>query len=186
MSDRHRHDRPAYIDRTRWQIWKHAVNAAFHTAFKKMETLTLDWGILENSIGPRVRLLRNTLYSGSISVSEPYGLPTGALTVMALVSANPGSSQSALALQAGITGPSLVGIIDELEKRDLVARVRSTEDRRRNMVVLTDNGKQSMGELFKTVAPIEAPIREALGDKDMQRLTALLDKAIAALTDPVE
>lgn len=114
-------------------------------------------------------------------MSEPFGLPTGSLTVMALVDANPGSSQATLATQAGITGPSLVGIIDELEKRGLVSRERSTEDRRRNMLVLSPDGKALMDSLFAEVDQIEAPIREELGTKDMAQLARLLDRAIAAM-----
>lgn len=100
---------------------------------------------------------------------------------MALVDANPGSSQSALAAQAGVTGPSLVGIIDELEKRGLGTRTRSTEDRRRNMLVLSADGKAMMDSLFAEVNGIEAPIRGALGAKDMAVLARLLDRAIAAM-----
>ena len=45
----------------------------------------LDWGILAGSVGPRVRLLRNVLSARSIVVSAPYELPTGSLTVLALL-----------------------------------------------------------------------------------------------------
>lgn len=128
-----------------------------------------------------MRLLRNSLGALSIAVSEPFGLPTGSLTVMALVDANPGSSQAALAAQAGITGPSLVGIIGDLEKRGLVTRERSTEDRRRNMLVLSDDGKAMLDSLFAEVNGIEAQIRDELGTKDMAQLAQLLDRAIEAM-----
>ena len=141
----------------------------------------MHWGVLVNSVGPRMRLLRNYLQSRSIAVSEPYGLPLGSLTVMSLISGNPGSSQKQLADWAGITGPGLVGIVDDLEGRGLVTRIRSQEDRRRNELVLTDDGKTTMASLFTVVTEIEAPIRDALGDKDMATLVRLLDKAIAAL-----
>lgn len=146
-----------------------------------MGVSTLDWGILTNSLGPRIRLLRNNLNGASISASQPFDLPTGSLTVMALVAANPGSSQADLAVQAGITGPSLVGIIDELEKRGLVARERSAQDRRRNMLVLSDEGQSTLEALFGEVTMIEGSIRDALGEKDMAQLNNLLDRAIAAL-----
>ncbi len=141
----------------------------------------MDWGILSNSIGPRVRLLRNALYARSMEVSEPFGLPTGSLTVIALISANPGSSQSELAHWAGITGPSLVGIIDDLEKRGIVTRERSSKDRRRNMLVLTAEGEQTMHNLFAEVTQIEKPLREELGKKDMALLVSLLERATAAV-----
>lgn len=141
----------------------------------------LDWGILDGSVGPRIRLLRNALQAASLDASVPWGLPTGSLTVMALVAANPGSSQAGLANMAGITGPSLVGILDELEQRGLVSRTRDAVDRRRNVLGLTATGEATMAELFATVTGIEAAIREELGEAGMTQLKALLDRAIAAL-----
>ena len=141
----------------------------------------MDWGILGGSIGPRVRLLRNTLNAGSLVQSEPHGLPTGSLTVMALIAANPGCSQVQLAAMAGITGPSLVGIVAELENRGLLSRERDSADRRRNMVVLTPAGREKMETLFAAVTLIEQPLRDALGADGMAQLIALLDQALAAL-----
>lgn len=128
-----------------------------------------------------MRLLRNTLAAGSVAVSEPYGLPTGSLTVLALIAANPGCSQVQLAAMAGITGPTLVGIVAELESRGLLTRQRDKADRRRNVVVLTAEGQEMMETLFAQVTQIEAPVRAALGPQDMACLAAMLDRAIAAL-----
>lgn len=140
----------------------------------------LDWGILGGSVGPRVRLLRNALSARSIAVSAPHGLPTGSLTVLALIAANPGSSQTALATRAGLNKSALVGIVDQLEKRGLVERERVATDRRRYEVVVTDKGEQTMHELFALVTEEEHQIREALGPKDMATLLALIDRAIEA------
>jgi DNA-binding MarR family transcriptional regulator len=128
-----------------------------------------------------VRLLRNALNAGSLTVSEPFGLPTGSLTVMTLIAANPGSSQAELAAMAGITGPSLVGLLDELEKRGLLSRRRDAVDRRRNVLVLTEAGEETRDRLFATVSVIEEPIRAELGENGLHELTLLLDRAIAAL-----
>lgn len=141
----------------------------------------LEWGILAESVGPRVRLLRNALTARSIAVSAPYDLPTGSLTVLALIAANPGSSQAALARRAGINKSALVGIVDELERRGLAARDRSSADRRRNNLSVTPEGEEVMHKLFAVVGPEEQPIRDALGFSDMARFLGLLDRAIAAL-----
>jgi len=146
-------------------------------------TKGLDWGILAGSVGPRVRLLRNALTARSIAVSEPYGLPTGSLTVLALVAANPGSSQSALARRAGLNKSALVGIVDELEAKGLANRERSEGDRRRNQVTVTPQGEAAMQVLFAAVTREEEPIRDALGMADLDRLLTLLDRAIAALDE---
>src|SRR5687767_4685886 len=118
----------------------------------------LDWGILEGSVGPRVRLLRNALSARSIAVSAPYGLPTGSLTVLALIAANPGSSQSALASRAGLNKSALVGIVDQLEQSGLVDRGRARGDRRRYEVSVTPDGKRAMAALFAVVTREEEPI----------------------------
>jgi DNA-binding MarR family transcriptional regulator len=142
---------------------------------------SLDWGILEGSVGPRVRLLRNALSARSIAVSAPHGLPTGSLTVLALIAANPGSSQTALAGRAGLNKSALVGIVDQLEQRGLVERDRAASDRRRYQVSVTPEGEKAMRELFAEVAREEDPIRLTLGKREMLALLALLDRAIAAL-----
>lgn len=141
----------------------------------------LDWGLLELSAGPRIRLLRNLLNARSISVSEPFDLPTGSLTVMALIGANEGRSQTELADQAGLPTPSMVVLVDKLEKRGLVTRVRSETDRRRNDLLLTSEGKKVTEDLFAAVTVIEAPLREALGEGDFPRFIAMLDKSLNAL-----
>jgi DNA-binding MarR family transcriptional regulator len=145
---------------------------------------TLDWGILEGSVGPRVRLLRNALTARSIAVSAPHGLPTGSLTVLALIAANPGSSQSALARRAGLNKSALVGIVDQLEAKGFAARDRSASDRRRNQVTVTPEGEAAMHALFVAVAAEEGAVRDALGSADLEVLLALLDRAIAALEGP--
>jgi len=144
---------------------------------------TLDWGILAGSVGPRVRLLRNALAARSIAVSAPHGLPTGSLTVLALIAANPGSSQSALAQRAGLNKSALVGIVDQLEAKGLAARDRSTSDRRRNQVTVTPEGEAAMQALFVAVAAEEGAVRDALGSADLAVLLGLLDRAIVALEE---
>jgi DNA-binding MarR family transcriptional regulator len=144
---------------------------------------TLDWGILAGSVGPRVRLLRNALSARSIAVSAPHGLPTGSLTVLALIAANPGSSQTALAGRAGLNKSALVGIVDRLEQRGLVERDRAASDRRRYRVSVTEEGERTVRTLFLLVDREERPIRDALGKRDTIALLALLDRAIEALED---
>jgi len=141
----------------------------------------LDWGILAGSVGPRARLLRNALSARSIAVSARHGLPTGSLTVLALISANPGTSQTALAGRAGLNKSALVGIVDQLEKSGLVERARAATDRRRYHVSVTPDGESAMRVLFALVDREEEPIRDALGRRDTDALLALLDRVIATL-----
>lgn len=140
-----------------------------------------EWGLLANTVGPRVRLLRNALAARSIAALEEFGLPTGSLTVLSLIAANPGSNQTALAKAAGVNKSALVGIVDELEKRGLAARDRSASDRRRNHLTVTPAGEAAMKAMLARVDAGEAQVREALGTRDHLALLALLDRANAAL-----
>ncbi len=141
----------------------------------------LDWGILEGSVGPRARLLRKVLSARSIAVSAPHSLPTGSLTVLALIAANPGHSQTALARRAGLNKSALVAIVEQLEQRGLVQRERPARDRRRYHVTVTCSGEETMHALFAAVDREERPIRDALGKRDTAALLTLLDRAFEAL-----
>jgi DNA-binding MarR family transcriptional regulator len=140
-----------------------------------------EWGQLANTVGPRVRLLRNALAARSIAALEEFGLPTGSLTVLSLIAANPGSNQTALAKAAGVNKSALVGIVDELEKRGLAARDRSASDRRRNHLTVTPEGEKAMEAMLARVAGGEDQLREALGPRDHAKLLELIDRANAAL-----
>jgi len=142
------------------------------------------WGQLANTVGPRVRLLRNALAARSVAALEGFGLPTGSLTVLSLIAANPGSSQTALARAAGVNKSALVGIVDELEARALAARDRSASDRRRNHLSVTQEGERIMKAMLARVAAGEDQVRDALGPSDHLKLLQLLDRANAALGKP--
>ncbi|HEY7806612.1 MAG TPA: MarR family winged helix-turn-helix transcriptional regulator [Croceibacterium sp.] len=147
----------------------------------KREHTGHEWGQLANAVGPRVRLLRNALAARSIAALEEFALPTGSLTVLSLIAANPGSNQTALAKAAGVNKSALVGIVDELEKRGLAARDRSASDRRRNHLTVTPVGEATMKAMLARVAGGESKVRDALGLRDHLKLLELLDRANAAL-----
>lgn len=142
----------------------------------------LSWGALSTAVGPRARLLRNLLRMRAGMVSEPYELPAGSLTLLSLISANQGCSQSALADRSGLFRANVVTILNELEERNLVKRVRSERDRRYKTVMLTAQGRQLMARLDAEITAIEASIFEEFEDQEMVKFTEYLDRAIAALT----
>lgn len=141
----------------------------------------LEWGVLSDMVFPRVRQLRNLLAARSVEALAPSGLPTGSLTILSLIAANPGRSQAALARRAGINKSALVGIVDHLEKAGLAARDRSEVDRRRNTLTVTETGLETMKALHESAAAIELPLVEALGKSDVAQLIGLLERAFDAL-----
>jgi len=74
--------------------------------------------------------------------TEQLGITTRQATLLWLVKRSPGLSLAELAAEEGISPPALSGHVDRLERAGLIERVRSTEDRRRVGLRLTDEGSR--------------------------------------------
>jgi DNA-binding MarR family transcriptional regulator len=72
--------------------------------------------------------------------SEQFGITARQATLLWLVRRSPGLSLAELAAEEGISPPALSGNVDRLERAGLIERVRSSEDRRRVGLSLTDEG----------------------------------------------
>ena len=72
--------------------------------------------------------------------SEQLGVTTRQATLLWLVKRSPGLSLAELAAEEGISPPALSGHVDRLERAGLIERVRSSEDRRRVGLALTEEG----------------------------------------------
>jgi len=144
-------------------------------------TEEMDLGLLGESIGPATRLLRNLLSSRIVHAFEPFGLRSGTFSTMALIAANPGCSQSEIARHIGTDKSIVVAIVDDLERKGLAERRRSTQDRRRNALTLTEEGLRVMQDLDRIGRDVEAPIREALSVQEVAQLIQLTRRAVDAL-----
>ena len=72
--------------------------------------------------------------------TEQLGITARQATLLWLVKRRPGLSLAELAAEEGISPPALSGHVDRLERASLIERVRSSEDRRRVGLRLTDEG----------------------------------------------
>src|SRR3569833_939891 len=85
-------------------------------------------GVTEHFLGPRERMLWNLLSARMLEALEPFGLKTGAFSTLALIAANPGCSQTALARALGMDKSAVVPLIDAQAQRGLARRVRAREE----------------------------------------------------------
>ncbi len=72
----------------------------------------------------------------------PLGLVPPHVGILQLVAREPGQSQQALSPKLGIPANRLVGLIDELEARELIRRERTPADRRAFALHLTPEGSR--------------------------------------------
>ena len=78
-----------------------------------------------------------------------------------------------------IPAPSLVGIVDRLERDQLVNRQRSEADRRKVNVVLTSQGSALEGDIMPRVASAYAELKQSVDPETWDRVLEGLN-AIAA------
>jgi DNA-binding MarR family transcriptional regulator len=74
--------------------------------------------------------------------TEQLGVTARQATLLWLVKRSPGLSLAELAAEEGISPPALSGHVDRLERAGLIERLRSSEDRRRVGLRLTDDGQR--------------------------------------------
>jgi len=77
--------------------------------------------------------------------------------------------------------PAMTGLIDRLEKLELVRRERCTEDRRVIYIELTDKATTLLGEMDEPVVDLEKSLIGHLTRKELKELSRLLEKARQSL-----
>lgn len=81
-----------------------------------------------------------------------------------------------LAAQTVLPSPSLVGIVDRLEKRGLVSRIRSETDRRLVYLVATDQGRALHAEIEPRINAIHDDLRARATETEWSELNRILTK----------
>ena len=84
-----------------------------------------------------------------------------------------------------LPAPSLVGILDRLEKKGLVSRVRSVEDRRAIFVIATAKGRALEAKVTPLVSEIDQELRARVTPEEWQMMEQVLQK-ISLNTAPLK
>jgi DNA-binding MarR family transcriptional regulator len=86
------------------------------------------------------------------------------------------ASQAALGRRLWIDRSDLHAILNDLEEKDLVARVRDEQDRRRNVIELTRAGRTALARLDKRVDAAQDALLAPLSRADRRELIRLLQR----------
>jgi len=85
-------------------------------------------------------------------------------------------SSAELSKRTLLTAPSLVGILDRLEKKQLVERVRSETDRRTTFIQTTDKGSALQQQILPLVEDIQSSERSSVTEAELEELERILMK----------
>lgn len=114
--------------------------------------------------------------------TEQLGVTANQVTLLWLVKRRPGLSLAELAAEEGISPPAMSGHVDRLERAGLLERVRSSDDRRRVGLNLTEDGRR----LLRSVRARRTTwLVNRLGTLEPSALEAI-DAALPALRALVE
>jgi DNA-binding MarR family transcriptional regulator len=113
------------------------------------------------------------------AVLAPMGLRPRHLVALTVLRESGGSTQQALAATLEMDGTNIVGLLNELEAKQLIERRRSPEDRRRHLVEVTDAGAEQLAKAEFALSAVEDEVLGALDDSQRETLYNLLQQAAA-------
>ena len=141
------------------------------------EDTPIQLGELAGLLGYSLKRAQLKIFEDFLRCVAPLQLTPAQFSVLLLLDRNPGRNQTEIANTLGILRPNFVAMLDGLESRDLCARMRSTNDRRSHILVLTEKGRAVLARAKKLVAAKhEARLNELLGPVNRATLLGMLDK----------
>ena len=145
------------------------------------ENAALQMGELAELLGYSLKRAQLKVFEDFLRCVAPLQLTPAQFSVLLLLDKNPGRNQTEIANTLGILRPNFVSMLDALESRDLCTRMRSTNDRRSHILVLTDKGRAVLARAKKLVATKhEARLNELLGPANRVALLEMLSKIAAS------
>lgn len=93
------------------------------------------------------------------------------------------ASQATLSGRARIYKSDLVSVLNDLADGGWVRRTADPDDKRRNVITITDDGERRLAELDRVLAGVNEYIMTPLGRDERAQLFALLGRINAHLAD---
>lgn len=134
------------------------------------------FGFLPDLIGYHLRRAQSAVFQDFAASMNGTDITPGQFGVLALIEANSGLSQTKLAQILGIDRSTLVGVLDKLERQQLIERAARPNDRRSHALRLSPHGKTRFAALARRVRQHEARIAHGLSARERATLIELLQR----------
>lgn len=110
----------------------------------------------------------------------PYDLTGSQFKIMMILYHAPAGSvrQADIEAKFSMTNPTVTGLVQKLEVKDLVKRIPHPEDKRSKVLVLTDRAIGMKEEMLALADDLEQQITRKLSDDECDQLAKLLIKML--------
>jgi len=112
-------------------------------------------------------------------VLAPLGINDHELSLLLFLGAGEPESQQQAAQRLGVDRTTMVALVDALEGKGLVARRPDPADRRRNVIELTQAGREMMRDATRASDQAERRLLGELDDAEAAQLRSLLRRAVS-------
>ncbi len=117
---------------------------------------------------------------------EKIGIKPTELRVLFSLSKDRDTTMNSLAAENDVTGPWITGVVDELEKKGYVTKVRSATDRRIIKVSITDHGNEALEQGIKVYNKLIELVLRNLSPEESAEFRSILSKIEIALSDQAD
>ena len=135
-----------------------------------------DVGEIRNILGFHIRLAHVAVYRHFMETFSDLGLTQKQVSVLWLVSDNPGIAQTDLAQRLRMDRATTMGVVNRLQGRHYLRRGPSPEDRRRKTLYLTPAGEEMLQRARRCIFAHERWLKSRFTKKEVETLMALLDR----------
>jgi DNA-binding MarR family transcriptional regulator len=137
---------------------------------------TVDYGPLADWVGFNLRMAQAAAFQAFSRLAQEVGSRPGRFATLMLIGRNPGISQTALSRANGRDKSSLTPVLNDLERRGLVLRLRTSADQRAYRLSLTPAGRRLLDELTRCARAHERNLDRVIGARERDGFVRVLKK----------
>jgi MarR family transcriptional regulator, organic hydroperoxide resistance regulator len=146
----------------------------------------IDFSGLDMLVGYRLRRAQSAVHRDYNAMFEKLKITQKQTGVMWLVVSNPGLAQGSIGASLGMDRATMMVIVDRLEARGLLKRIRSRKDARQRELFATPEGQRLMKKVRSLTERHEKRLKKLFTAAELQILEHLLQKLQALEGSGVE
>ena len=117
--------------------------------------------------------------AADIELRQRFGLTGGKWKVIIVLSIEEGITQKHLADMAFVEAPTLVPVIDKMEKEGYLTRQPDPKDRRNNLIFMTEKSKGIVDPIIDCILEIRDMALNKISEEEMEKAKKVLQQITA-------